>query len=70
MRNLDHPNLARFYGATFTQISSLRQMVVLTESPKKGFLRDLIDNESLVLNWDLRASLIWDLLRVRNQLNL
>ncbi|OQV22205.1 Atrial natriuretic peptide receptor 2 [Hypsibius exemplaris] len=62
IRSLDHPNLAYFYGFALTKTSPM-QMYYVTESPKKGFLRNLIDSNSLAFNWDLRASLIWDLLR-------
>ncbi|OQV15384.1 Atrial natriuretic peptide receptor 1 [Hypsibius exemplaris] len=65
MRTLDHPNIARFYGLSFmnTQKTVPRQLLIVSESPRKGLLRDFIDRNDLAFNWDFRASLIWDILR-------
>ncbi len=49
-RELDHPNLAKFVGAT-TEVPNIR---ILTEYCPKGSLTDILQNEDVPLNWGFR----------------
>ena len=58
---MEHHNIAAFVGLL---CPTGGQVYILTESGDKGCLRDLIDNDGLQFNWDLRFSIIWDLISV------
>lgn len=65
---LDHPNVAQFFGLVWPssinrQYSNM--IVYLSEMGNKGTLRQLLDNEDLVLGWELRLALISDILQVQ-----
>lgn len=63
---MDHPNIARFFGVSFPfrAEDSEAYLRLVGESPSKGLLRKLIDQEDLTFDWDLRFSLIWDIISV------
>ncbi|GAU99805.1 hypothetical protein RvY_10752-4 [Ramazzottius varieornatus] len=63
MRDIDHPNVCKFYGIMWTTNHHIygKSMVYVAEHTTKGFLRHVIDDDSLALNWDLRFCLMWDL---------
>ncbi|KAK7489046.1 hypothetical protein BaRGS_00019707 [Batillaria attramentaria] len=59
IRSLDHPNLCRFMGGCVEP----GNVCILYEYCPKGSLSDVIQNDSLPLNWSFRLSLVTDVAR-------
>ncbi|GAU99760.1 hypothetical protein RvY_10712-2 [Ramazzottius varieornatus] len=62
-RDLDHPNISKFYGIMWTSNHPYfgKAMLHVSEMTSKGFLRTIVDDDAYALNWDLRFCLMWDL---------
>lgn len=61
---IHHPNISKFYGVAFPDVPPVCH-IVITENCSRGLLRKYVDQTDLDFNWDLRFSLIWDLIAVR-----
>lgn len=60
VRDIVHENTVRFVGACVQAPA----VIILTEYCPKGSLRDVLENDALKLDWNLRMSLIHDLVKV------
>lgn len=60
MKDLEHDHLARFYGACVDP----PHCCLLTEYCPKGSLQDILENESIKLDWMFKVSLMHDIVRV------
>ncbi|XP_052131818.1 receptor-type guanylate cyclase gcy-28, partial [Frankliniella occidentalis] len=59
VRDVSHENTVRFVGACVQAPC----VIILTEYCPKGSLRDVLENDALKLDWNLRMSLIHDLVK-------
>ncbi|XP_070538177.1 atrial natriuretic peptide receptor 1-like [Ptychodera flava] len=59
LREINHPNLTRFVGAC---VDPSMASIVLEYCPK-GSLQDILENESIKLDWMFRYSLIFDIVK-------
>ncbi|XP_055335967.1 atrial natriuretic peptide receptor 2-like [Paramacrobiotus metropolitanus] len=62
MSSLDHPNVAKFYGIVLPSPYDHGHVLVVSGTGEKGVLRHFIDQDDLNFNWELRFSLMWDLI--------
>lgn len=60
MKDLEHDHLGRFYGACVDP----PHCCLLTEYCPKGSLQDILENESIKLDWMFKVSLMHDIVRV------
>lgn len=60
MKDLEHDHLARFYGACVDP----PHCCFLTEYCPKGSLQDILENESIKLDWMFKVSLMHDIVKV------
>lgn len=58
-RELDHPNLCKFIGASV----EAPEIAILTEYCPKGSLNDVLQNDEIPLNWGFRFSFARDVAR-------
>ncbi|XP_078664612.1 atrial natriuretic peptide receptor 1-like [Branchiostoma floridae x Branchiostoma belcheri] len=61
MRDLTHPNVTMFVGACLEPITS--NSFILTEYCPRGSLQDILENDSLTLDWMFRFSLMLDIVK-------
>ncbi|CAG9793364.1 unnamed protein product [Diatraea saccharalis] len=59
MKDLEHDHLARFYGACVDP----PHCCLLTEYCPKGSLQDILENETIKLDWMFKVSLMHDIVR-------
>ncbi|XP_063548181.1 atrial natriuretic peptide receptor 1-like isoform X1 [Cydia strobilella] len=59
MKDLDHDHLARFYGACVDP----PHCCLLTEYCPKGSLQDILENDTIKLDWMFKVSLMHDIVR-------
>lgn len=59
MKDLSNDHLVKFYGACIES----PHCCILTEYCPKGSLQDILENETVKLDWVFRMSLIHDLVR-------
>ncbi|XP_028025177.1 atrial natriuretic peptide receptor 1 [Bombyx mandarina] len=59
MKDLEHDHLARFYGACVDP----PHCCLLTEYCPKGSLQDILENESIKLDWMFKVSLMHDIVK-------
>ncbi|XP_052230204.1 atrial natriuretic peptide receptor 1-like isoform X2 [Dreissena polymorpha] len=59
MQMATHPNMAKFIGAVIRPGANM----ILMEYCPRGSLQDMIQNESIELDWDFRYSLIHDIIQ-------
>lgn len=59
MKDLEHDHLARFFGACVDP----PHCCILTEYCPKGSLQDILENESITLDWMFKVSLMCDIVR-------
>ncbi|KAJ0172113.1 hypothetical protein K1T71_012086 [Dendrolimus kikuchii] len=59
MKDLEHDHLARFFGACVDP----PHCCILTEYCPKGSLQDILENESIKLDWMFKVSLMCDIVR-------
>ncbi|KAI8437473.1 hypothetical protein MSG28_011795 [Choristoneura fumiferana] len=62
MKDLDHDHLARFYGACVDP----PHCCLLTEYCPKGSLQDILENDTIKLDWMFKVSLMHDIVRSSN----
>lgn len=60
-RTLDHQNLCKFIGATIKD--PLPNMAIISEYCPKGSLNDVLQNDSIPLNWNFRFAFAEDIAR-------
>lgn len=65
-RTLDHPNLCKFIGATFSEPDSI---ALISEYCPKGSLNDVLQNEDIPLNWGFRFSFATDIARAMSYMH-
>ncbi|KAI1289814.1 Atrial natriuretic peptide receptor 1 [Halotydeus destructor] len=58
MRDLNHGNLARFIGICVQEAKA----AILTELCTRGSLRDMLENDSISIDWPLKCSMITDII--------
>ncbi|XP_022109306.1 atrial natriuretic peptide receptor 1-like [Acanthaster planci] len=59
MHDLDHPNVARFIGLCV----DVPNMAIINEYCSKGSLMDILQNDSIKLDWPFKYSLINDVIK-------
>ncbi|XP_022084678.1 atrial natriuretic peptide receptor 1-like [Acanthaster planci] len=59
MRDLEHPNLARFFGMCL----DVPNVAIINEYCPKGSLMDMLQNDSIKLDWLFKYSLISDVIK-------
>ncbi|CAH2054244.1 unnamed protein product, partial [Iphiclides podalirius] len=65
MKDLEHDHLARFYGACVDP----PHCCLLTEYCPKGSLQDILENDTIKLDWMFKVSLMHDIVRGMNYLH-
>ncbi|CAH1257745.1 NPR1 [Branchiostoma lanceolatum] len=61
LRDLTHPNVTMFVGACLEPATS--NCFILTEYCPRGSLQDILENDSLTLDWMFRFSLMLDIVK-------
>ena len=59
IKELQHDNLVRFYGACLDPIYP----VLVTEYCPRGSLQDILEEEEMRIDWNFKQSLIMDILK-------
>lgn len=60
MKDLEHDHLARFFGACVDP----PHCCLLTEYCPKGSLQDILENDTIKLDWMFKVSLMHDIVKV------
>ncbi|GAU97034.1 hypothetical protein RvY_08397 [Ramazzottius varieornatus] len=65
MMSLDHANISKFYGLLWhaPHPEYYDHLLLVWGCGERSSLREVIDNDDYALNWDLRFSIIWDLIK-------